>query len=64
MSLKDTYKSLPEETRKKIKDAKSAEEAFGVLKDEGIALSDEDLEAVAGGQFYRDCPHCSSEWLS
>lgn len=64
MSLKDTYKNLPDEAREQIKEAKNPEEAFATLKNFGVQLSDEDLEAVAGGSFYESCKHCSSEWLS
>ena len=64
MALEDVYKSLSEEEREQVKNAATPAEAFEFLKGKGIKLSDEDLEAVAGGSFYESCNHCSSEWLS
>ena len=46
---KELLKGLSEEQIKKVEAAKSAEEILALAKEEGIELSDEQLEAVSGG---------------
>lgn len=60
----ELLKNLNEEQIAKLKECKSQEEIFSLAKEEGIELTDEQLEAVNGGckpgpEFYR-CTNCSS----
>jgi cell division protein FtsL len=43
------FENLSEETKAKLVAAKTPEEILEIAKHEGIKLSEEDLEAVAGG---------------
>lgn len=63
----ELMKGLTEEQKKKVSECKSAEEVLALAKEEGITLTDEQLEAVSGGcdggrkfntQF--TCPRCNS----
>ena len=40
---------------------KTAEELVTLAQDEGIELTDEQLEAVSGGWTGKDCPKCGSD---
>ncbi len=56
----ELLKGLTEEQISKLKDCKSSEEVLKVAKNEGIELTDEQLEAVSGGNCLNDisCPKC------
>lgn len=54
---------LTEEQIGKVKGCKSQEELLALAKEEGIELSDEQLEAVSGGvcsETTEPCPKCGS----
>ena len=51
--------SLTPEFREKAK-GKTAEEIVALAREEGIELSDEQLERVSGGWNGRECPNCGS----
>ena len=60
---KKLLEGLTEEQIAKIKDCKSQEEMLKLAKEEGIELSEEQLEAVSGGGGCSDtlkCPTCGS----
>ena len=54
----DLLKGLTEEQINKVKECKSPEEIFALAKEEGIELTEEQLEAVSGG-FCKAVPACS-----
>ena len=58
----ELLKGLSEEQIAKIKACKSQEEIFELAKQEGIELTDEQLEAVNGGACSNtdNCPPCPS----
>ena len=57
----ELLKDLTEEQIAKVKACKSNEEILAVAKEEGIELTDEQLEAVSGGSCsYGKCPNCGS----
>ena len=45
----DLLKGLSEEQIAKIRECKNTEEVLAIAKEEGIELTDEQLEAVSGG---------------
>ena len=45
----ELLKGLTEEQIKKIKECKNTEEVLALAKEEGIELTDEQLEAISGG---------------
>lgn len=58
MKLED----LSPELREKAKACQTAEELFALAKEEGVELSEEDLESISGG--WGTCPennYCSSD---
>ena len=61
---KELLKGLTKEQIAKVKACKSQEELLAMAKEEGIELSDEQLEAVSGGvcsaTTMPDCPRCNS----
>ena len=62
---KDLLKGLTEEQIAKVKECKSLEEIVAIAKQEGIQLSDEQLQAVNGGgcnsaEKPTHCPRCNS----
>ena len=59
----ELLKGLSEEQIAKLKDCKSQEEIFKAAKEEGIELTDEQLEAASGGSACEGvkCPKCGSE---
>ena len=65
MSRKDLLKGLTSEQVAKAKACKSQDELLTLAKSEGIELTDEQLEAVAGGGAFcsdtrsYNCPKCS-----
>ena len=49
------FKDLTSEQQAKVKACKSGDELIALLKEEGVELTDEQLEAVAGGgAWYKD----------
>ena len=58
----ELLKGLTEKQIAKVKACKNQEEILRVAKEEGIELTDEQLEAVSGGgcQDGLMCPHCLS----
>ena len=62
----ELLKGLTEEQVAKIKACKNQEEVLALAKEEGIELTDEQLEAVNGGACTvkkKKCPKCGSEDL-
>ena len=45
------YEELTEEQKAKLKECKSAEDVMKLVKEEGKELSDDDLEAISGGNW-------------
>ena len=64
---KELLKGLSEEQIKKVEACKSADEIIALAKAEGVELTDEQLEAVSGGNCitsfkFRKCPECGSKY--
>ena len=62
---KELLQGLTEEQIAKIKECKNQEELLKLAKEEGIELSEEQLQAVSGGMCSSTekgpvCPHCQS----
>ena len=59
----ELLKGLTEEQIQKVKACKSQEEILKLAKEEGIELTDEQLEAVSGGSCFSPerCPRCKSD---
>ena len=59
----ELLKGLTDEQIAKIKACKNNDEILSVAKEEGIELTDEQLEAVSGGNCITGerCPHCNSD---
>lgn len=58
----ELLKGLTEEQIEKVKACKSNDEVLKVAREEGIELTDEQLEAVTGGNCTTEslvCPRCS-----
>lgn len=47
-------KNLTPELREKAKSCKTPEEVFALAKEEGYELSEEELSAVSGGNWFTD----------
>ena len=60
---KELLKGLTEEQVAKVKACKSTDEILNVAKEEGVELTDEQLEAVSGGGRCSndECPYCLGE---
>ena len=59
----ELLKGLSEEQIAKVKDCKSQEELLKLAKEEGIELTEEQLEAVSGGECFGTtppCPYCGA----
>ena len=58
-------KGLSEEQIAKVKQCKNNEELLALAKEEGIELTDEQLEAVSGGcgTYTVKCPKCGSSYI-
>ena len=54
---------LSKEQIDKIKACKNQEEMLAIAKEEGVELTDEQLEAVSGGICTERCPNCHSDYL-
>ena len=52
------FQQLPEETKEKLRNCKTEEEAMDILKDDMIPIPDDALDSVAGGLDW-GCDHCS-----
>ena len=60
----DLLKGLGEEQVAKIRNCKTHEEMLKLAKEEGVELTDEQLEAVSGGSCEAKlppCPNCQSD---
>lgn len=60
----ELLKGLSEEQIARLKDCKNQEEILKAAKEEGLELTDEQLEAASGGSACGDgtkCPKCGSE---
>ena len=63
----ELLKGLTEEQIAKVKACKNQEELLTLAKEEGIELTDEQLEAVSGGNCVptlKGCPKCGSNNLT
>ncbi|MBO7573870.1 MAG: hypothetical protein J6T25_03740 [Bacilli bacterium] len=63
----ELLKGLTEEQIAKVKACKNQEEILRLAKEEGIELTDEQLEAVNGGVCTDDrpkCPKCGSKYVN
>ncbi len=49
------FQQLPEETKEKLRNCKTEEEAMDVLKSDMIPIPDEVLDSVAGGDGWALC---------
>ena len=57
----ELLKGLSEEQVAKIRECKNTEEVLAIAKEEGVELTDEQLEAVSGGMcstIPTNCPFC------
>ena len=60
----ELLKGLTEEQMAKLKECKNQEEILKLAKEEGIELTDDQLEAVSGGcSGVECCPKCGSKNL-
>ena len=60
----ELLKGLTEEQIAKVKACKNEEEILKLAKEEGVELTDEQLEAVSGGcGTMPNCPYCGSNNL-
>ena len=63
----ELLKGLTEEQVAKVKACKNNEELLALAKEEGIQLTDEQLNAVSGGCStiisIPECPECGSVWI-
>ena len=59
----ELLKGLTDEQIAKVKGCKTQEEMLALAKEEGIELTDEQLEAVSGGNCIMGerCPHCNGD---
>ena len=64
------FQQLPEETKEKLRNCKTEEEAMDILKGDMIPIPDDVLDEVAGGGRYSGCSdyspynNCSSKCYS
>ena len=62
----ELFKGLSEEQMAKLKDCNNVEELLALAKQEGLELTDDQLEAVNGGcgttTGYWGCPYCGYRW--
>ena len=57
---KELYQGLTDEQIKKLKECKNSEEMLALAKEEGVELTEEQLEAVSGGACVDlICPVCA-----
>ena len=55
MTFEDLLKNLTDDQRERVKDIKSPDELFEFAKNEGLEISDEQLEGIAGGNYFTGC---------
>ena len=53
------FRQLPEETKEKLRNCKSEEEAMEVLKGDMVPIPDEVLDGAAGGACYSNTENCT-----
>ncbi len=61
---KELLKGLSEEQIAKIRECKTSDEILALAKEEGVELTDEQMEAVSGGAVLcktNKCPNCGSK---
>ena len=64
MNKKELLSGLTPEQIEKVKACKSTEELLKLAKEDGIELSDEQLQAISGGcsgSTPKECPFCHSK---
>ena len=49
MAMMEMFNNLPEEQKKKFEACKTRDELMKVIEEEGIELTDDQLEALSGG---------------
>ena len=59
----ELLKGLSKEQIDRIKECKNQEEILALAKQEGVELTDEQLEAVSGGFCTERCPNCHSDYI-
>jgi len=58
----ELLKGLTEEQIQKFKECKGSEEVLRMAKEEGVELTDEQLEAISGGSICAPaCPRCGTK---
>lgn len=64
----ELLKGLSEEQIAKVKACKSSAEILSLAKEEGIELTEEQLNAISGGCKLTlsivECPYCGSTWVN
>jgi len=65
MNKQELMSSLTNEQIEKARQCKNNDELLKLAKDEGIELTDEQLESISGGGLCRPtcCPRCSFIWI-
>lgn len=62
----ELFKGLSKEQMAKLKDCNNVEELLALAKQEGVELTNDQLEAVNGGcgttTGYWGCPYCGYRW--
>ena len=61
---KELLKGLSEEQIAKIRECKTSDEILALAKEEGVELTEEQMEAVSGGAVLcksNKCPNCGSK---
>lgn len=53
MALKDVFDDMSEDLKSQLQECKTPEEMFALASEEGVELTDEQLEVVSGG--WGDC---------
>ena len=54
MAVQDLYNKLTDEQKKRSRDCKTQEDFLRVVQEEGIELTDDQLEAISGGSWLSD----------
>ena len=62
MAVENIYEKLTDEQREEAKACKTPGEMLELTKKWGMTLSDEELDAIAGGGAWSDsCPYCPKD---